>query len=192
MFLKKKKNNLNKKLNKEVTSSMLKVNDINDEEYSKLSRVSAGTVIALGVPAVFTGAVASVAVDLVGDVVDKVGSIAETPTGLLAQAALTGASEVDNVVGKAALYTVGAIAAVPTIAIGLATGIASGIIKLGAGLISLTTYALAAPFYFGAKGILRLGQKKEKTSNEIIDIEPENIDTEVTKSEDNENEETTL
>ncbi len=165
-----------KDLLEKVSSPILKIMD-EEKESNMLSRVSGGTVLALGVPVAFTGYVATVGTNFAGDIVESIGDLIAMPTNMLSMTTADVAKDTDNVLAKAGLYTVGAISAVPTVAIKLATGIVGGILKLGSYALGLASIFLTIPFIYGSAGILRLGRKKTKQEN-VIEISPDNIEIE--------------
>ncbi len=182
------KNIFEKKREFKVKVKKIEVPSLKNSYFTTASKVGAGIALAPAVPVELAGVIAEGVVGTVGNIVDVVGFGLALPSALLAAGAFSAGGNLYNPVAKAALYTGGAIAAIPTAAILITTGIASGIIKLGAGLIGCLTLAATAPFKLIAKGVLKAGKRNslydalievQEREENIIEGEFEEVDEDI-------------
>lgn len=138
---------------------------------SKAAAVGAGVAIAPAVPIAIAGDVASACVTLTADLVESAGFVLALPS-ILFTIGFASMAEASNSKFGALAYLGACVSSLPGAAICLATGLASGVLKLGAGIIEVLTLAATAPFRAIAKGILRHADKKNEAyyydDNDII------------------------
>ncbi len=145
--------------------------ELKDDSYYMLSRVSAGTLEVLDIPIALTGALTSAGLGLAGGIVGSAGKLITTPTSKLTRKAFEEAEYADNKLAKAALYTGGAIAAIPTVAVRLVTDISAAVMTIGATVFGFVTFIASAPLAYAARGILKLGKKKYKYSKKASKLD---------------------
>ncbi len=121
----------------------------------KAKLIAGGIASAPGLAVNLAGGVAGGVMRLGASIVGAATAIAALPTELGFKTLYAVGQEVDNKAAKVAAYTAGTILAIPTYAIKIAGGIATGAIKLGAAAVETTLSLVSYPLTLPLQGALK-------------------------------------